>query len=148
MTTLREIFHQAPKLFFGQEGLVNINILTNLISNSSELILEPGLLLPFYVVEDRKRYELYQYELIINGFEEEEFEEFILKRTSKSTIEEIDKKIIKILSYCFIKIQMMEDDKTNFFRYIDFLKNEADLRKEMVEIFGEFSPSNIYFDFY
>ncbi|CQR24743.1 hypothetical protein BN1356_01099 [Streptococcus varani] len=148
MTTLREIFHQAPKLFFSQEGLVNINILINLISNSSELILVPGLLLPFYVGEERKRYELYQYELIINGFEEKEFEEFILKRTSKSTIEEIDKKIIKILSYCFIKIQMMEDDKTNFFRYIDFLKNEADLRKEMVEIFGEFSPTNIYFDFY
>lgn len=148
MTTLKEIFQQAPKVLFGREGLVNINVLTNLISNSSDFKLNRGLLLPFYIGEGAKRYELYQYELTINGFDEEEFEEFIFKRTSKSTFSEVDKKMVEIFSHCFIKMKTMKDDNKNFFRYIDFLKNEPNLKKDMVELFGEFSPSNIYFDFY
>lgn len=148
MSTLKEIFHQAPKVSFGKEELVNINTLINLISNCLEFSLNSGILLPFYISGDGKRYELYQYELTINGFDEEEFEEFILRRTSKSKIEDIDKKSLELFSYCFIKIQSTKDDKKNFFKYIDFLKKDANLQRDIFELFGEFSSDNLYFDFY
>ena len=100
---------------------------------------------PYYI--DRKRYELYHYELFIGkGIR---FEDFLLKKTGKKTLEEVPKHIAELRKKYFICFDEPDTDITS--QIIDYLKmllNDKNLEEEIKEVFDSYDNRNLFVEIY
>ena len=107
------------------------------------------LITPFYVKE-RMRYELYAYELYIDIVEKKDFNKYLLKYTSKKSIEEIPKDIIDRHKNCYIDLLKGEYlEIKRLLNYIEYIFTSEEIKKGIEIVFSEScNNNNIFFAVY
>lgn len=128
----------------GNEEYIHILDLKKRINSSDSILLKDCIITPYYIHKD-KRYELYQYEFLLDT-NETSFERYILEKCGKCNIDEVDKNIIALRKICFDNDFVTA--KENILKWIDFLINNKMICKEIEEIYGEFSLSNLFVAIY
>ena len=143
MIRITDIYTMTEHIVFSGEILVSvydfINILRTDIGN--QIVIEECLITPYYIEND-KRLELYQYELYVTS--ECNFEDYILKKTGKTRLEDIPDKIIKLREVCFAK----NGETKKVVDYLKFLFSNQDLRREVEQAFNTFNKKNLYIAIY
>lgn len=130
----------------GGEEMWNLCELVRCMEEDEPLpFIEECIITPYYINEN-ERYELYQYEFCAEKDNGETFDEYILRMTGKSKIEEIPEDIIRIRKICFGKIN--EDNQSGILKkikeYFYFLMNDEEVQREIKNIFEEFNINKIY----
>ena len=150
MSFLDKYISRISKRNIGGEEMLNLYELVKCIeSDRTPSLIEECIIIPYYI-DEKGRYELYQYEFCIEEMNEETFEEYILRITGKKEIEEISNNIIRIRQICYAKLggDNQGDILNKIKKYFLFLMNDEDIQREIVGIFGEFNPNKLYICIY
>lgn len=110
---------------------------------------EECLIIPYYI-HAGQRYELYEYELSISLADEQDFCQYLLKKTGKKSIQEVSESVIHLQKECHIEV-LKSDGRLPLKRvqqYIEFLCAEEDMIFQIQKIFGTFQCDNLWFSFY
>lgn len=139
MIRITEIDTVVEHIVFSGEKFVNLYDFYNVLKSNigKQIEMEECLITPYYI-QNNKRMELYQYEFCICN--EYNFEDYILKLTGKSNFEDIPEEIISLRKICFARI----DENNKLFDYLNFLFENQELRREVEQIFDNFSELNLY----
>lgn len=134
------------KINMNGEEMLNLCELVKYIEADETLLqIEECIITPYYINE-RGRYELYQYEFCVEQKDGETFEEYILRITGKKKIEEVPDNIIRIRQMCFSKIG--EDDQSSIIGkikdYFYFLISDKEVKDEIIDVFAEFNPNKLF----
>ena len=97
----------------------------------------------------KKRYELYEYELIIT-FDNEPFEDFLLKKTGKSDISGVPQEIFDLRRECYIQASQSTSQIaiSRINHYIDFLYKNPDVESKIKKVFKRFDPEFLAFTYF
>jgi hypothetical protein len=113
--------------------------------------IEDFILTPFYIT-DKLTLEIYDYELYIRCVDKPNFEKYLLNKTGKNSILEIDSKIKEKFKMCYIELEKGKDLKVEveifINKYLDYLLNSEEIRIRIEQQTGEFDSKNLYFEFY
>lgn len=128
------------------DDLIRVIDLIKAIDNRSIIVnRESAILTPYYI--DKKRYELYHYELFID--EKMTFEDYLLKKTGKKALEEVPESIVKLRKKCFISLESVNKDiEFKILEYLEMLLNDKDLSNEINGVFNSFDKKNLYIELY
>lgn len=139
MIRITEIDTIVKHIVFSGEAFINLSDFYNVLKSNigQQIEMEECLITPYYI-QNNKRMELYQYEFCICN--EYNFEDYILKLTGKGNLEDIPKEIISLRNICFASI----DEHNKLFDYLNFLFKSQELRREVEQIFDNFSELNLY----
>ena len=101
---------------------------------------------PFYILNN-KRYELYEYELIISSTES--FEQYMTIVTGQK-FETINKKVLETRENCYIELsgRNSSDITDQILKYLEYLKTNVEMQNEIKNIFNEFDESKMFFAIY
>ena len=110
--------------------------------------IEEAIIIPYYINE-KGRYELYQYEFCIQQENGETFEEYLFRVTGKNKFEEIPDSIIKVRKMCFARRDKEDSDIVKkLYDYFCFLLNDISVQNEIKSIFSEFDSKKLYICIY
>lgn len=117
---------------------------TNINVKIEDMIITP------YYINSYGVLELYDYELNIRNVEHPNFEQFLLSKTGKTNIEDINPNIVEKSKNCYIEIISPQKDISIEFlnKYIEFVKNSSEISERVFNSFNEFDTKNLYFEFY
>lgn len=114
--------------------------------NDSKIIVGDLLLVPFYIAND-KIYEIYDFELYIK-IKGECLEKYILLRTGKGDISNVDSEIVDKFKECYITLEDKLIATASIIDYINYMFNNKELKNRIYDIFGEYCINNLFFTFY
>lgn len=133
------------KLQYVGENLLKAQEILNLMnSETGGVLLEEAIITPYYI-DNRKRYELYQYEFYLTN---EGFLEFLERKTGKKP-ELVDREIFKLRAMCFANLKDGEDVVfKNIRNYFDFLLSNQDVQQEITKLFGSYEKEKLFVEVY
>lgn len=143
MIKITELASKLRHIIVSGESLINLLDFEKMLEANihREIAAEEYSIVPFYV-QDGKRMELYQYEILVSS--KYDFDDYILKLTGKKNICDISDDIASLRKMCFAKAS--DTDKLQ--EYLNFLINNQTLRKEVKSVFGRFEVSNLFLAIY
>ncbi|MBD5452839.1 MAG: hypothetical protein HDR30_00735 [Lachnospiraceae bacterium] len=150
MSFLDRYISMISKKNIGGEEMLNLHELVTCIElDKTPSLIEECIIMPYYI-DQKGRYELYQYEFRVESMNKETFEEYILRITGKKKIDDVADNIIRIRQICYAKLDRnnQNDILKKIKDYFYFLINSEDVQKEIVDIFGEFNLNNLYICIY
>lgn len=110
---------------------------------------EDCIITPYYVCGGR-RLELYEYELHIRLVDKLDFEQYLLKKTGKTKVNDISKEIIALQKNCYYEILKTEHKLSieKITKYIDYLYGNDNLKAQIQQVYDRFNIQNLMFEFY
>lgn len=149
MIHIKQIINNLDYMPWGNTELYKFTDLLNYLNsiNESEVIFDEDILLdPFYIC-NKKRYELYDFELSvrIGGCS---IDECILGMAGKKSIDEVDFNIADKLRNRYVPVTEKKLPVSRFIEYINYIFNNEELIERMYDVFGEFYTENLYFEFF
>lgn len=137
-------FSNGEELYSFVEFLGVIKNMCEDYVNTDDCIITP------YYVSEKRRMELYEYELNIRLVETLDFEKYLLRRTGKLKIDDIPREVILLQNNCYFEI-LKTDHKISIekiIQYIDFLYTNDRLKHQIRQEFEEFERERLLFAFY
>lgn len=134
----------------GKEEMLNLCDLVKCLEEDKDpFLIEPCLIIPYYI-DENKRYELYQCEFCLEQQGGETFEEYLLRMTGKSRLEEVPKRITKMRQMCFARIEIGGESNTlqKIIEWAYFLMNDDAVKSEIVNLFSEFDSKKLFVGIY
>lgn len=112
-------------------------------------ILQDVTLIPFYITPNG-RYEIYDYELNARVVKQSNRRNYLLGKTGKTSLEEIDKEVLEKLDLCYVEIVERGDSEATaqIKRYVEHLLGSPHVRDRIPEVLGRFKKENLYFEVY
>lgn len=104
--------------------------------------------MPFYI-DDKHTYELYEYQLYIHITNKPDIGQYLLKKTGKKSLTEIDKDILEKLLKC--NSETIKDKKKQIEimeGYFNYVHSNKDIKSKIEKYFGDYSDSNLYYAIY
>ena len=137
------------KMIVGGEEMLNLCELVKCMKEDKTAPeIEECIIMPYYI-DNGNTYELYQYEFCVEQEEGESFEEYIQRLTGKR-IDDIPNDVVRIRQMCFSRIG--DGGQGNTYRqiidYFIFLISDKSIRQEIIGIFSEFDPNNLFIFIY
>lgn len=139
---ITEIYSVLKVTKVGGEEYVSLTDLLRLLQEQKDIAFRELVLTPFYI--DRRRYELYQYELVMSCTES--FTQY-MERIAGRPMALIERKVKDNCRRCFIEINGRELNG-EVIKYISYLQNNSSLQNEIRGIFGEYHSENMFAAFY
>ncbi|MDL2324545.1 hypothetical protein LJC61_05275 [Ruminococcaceae bacterium OttesenSCG-928-A16] len=120
-----------------------------LTESTSAVCLQEASIVPFYIHEERV-YEIYQDELTIRKSTDGGFETYILKKTGKNRMLDIDESILNKARQLYVQIPPVQDTTSlNAIReYTKYILHSTTIKQEIAKILGTFSPQELFFEYY
>ena len=144
--TITDIYSMLKKTKISNEEFVCCDDLFNLLMIDSEITYIDCIITPYYI-SGNKRYELYEYELVMSSTES--FRQYMTIVTGRDW-ESINNDVVKTREHCYI--ELMDKDSSDItmeiVKYIEYLKNNTNLKKEIESVFGEFDFSKMFIAIY
>ncbi|MDF2884629.1 MAG: hypothetical protein K0R54_5198 [Clostridiaceae bacterium] len=111
--------------------------------------LSDTIITPFYIC-DFGVLEIYDYELNIRLVDSPNKEAFILTKTGKKSINEVNPEIVQKLTNCYLEIVKPQRVLlTNILeKYVDYVKNSPQIKERINEYLHEFDNEKLYFEVY
>lgn len=117
--------------------------------SEAEVIADDAILTPFYICE-QGILEIYDYELNIRKVNSPSTNNFILTKTGKKSLDEVDPAIEQKLKHCYIEIilpkQSLSVNKLQ--EYVNYLRNSFEVKARISDTLHEFCDSKFFFEVY
>lgn len=145
---LNKIFNDIEKC---ERGCSEYYRVTDFIRRLGEIenitIDEDVVLTPFYLLPN-STYELYDYAVYFLNVKQSQKEEYILKKTGKKSLEEIDSEIVDKLGMCYIEIMNGNSMEVmvKFKKYLAHLLNNPKVEERIPENLRPFDRRQLYFE--
>lgn len=125
-------FHDALDKISGEEVEVDDTILT-----------------PFYIC-DSGILEIYDYELNIRLVDRSNEENFILTKTGKKSINEVNPEIEQKIRSCYLELVKPQKFLSNDLlkKYVDYVRTSPEIKERIGEYLHEFDDDKLYFEIY
>ena len=122
-------------------------ILTSIVEN--EISIDDLVIVPFYITSDITL-ELYDYEFNIRIVNKPNIENYLLKKTGKKRVEDIDNDIINKTKKCYIEITPDRNSDAIFYmkEYLHYCLNNNVIRNRIENKTGCYDANNLYFEMY
>ena len=146
MSFLDKYTPMISKIIIGGEEMLNLYELVKCIeTDKTPPLIEECIITPYYINKSG-RYELYQYDFRAEQGNEETFEEYILRITGKTKLEEVPDNIIRIRKKCFTQIDVNNQSEIlkKLIEYFHFLMNDEEVQSEVIGIFAEFDIKKFF----
>ena len=124
-----------------------LSLLEVLSKLEEDIFLEDIIIIPYYIYNNRVM-ELYDYELNIRVIDKPDVEKYILQRTGKQSIKEIEPRILNKLKNCYIGLDRKNGILTTnmLIQYIHYVLDSTELQDRVEKSLGDFSESEYYFE--
>lgn len=144
MSDLKKVYDILTKKNVSQIELINVEELLLVLRQNKQISLCSAILIPFYITECGT-YELYFYELTINGLTEDDFKTYVLNKSDKQFIDDIDQSTLDVFEKCFIHLS---DDESGqkLIDYLVYISTSVAVARDIEEVFGFFDRQNLYLD--
>ena len=149
--SLNDLINSISALERSNTKYYRLNDLHNALNKmyGEEIEVDDAILTPFYIC-DLGVLEIYDYELNIRLVDQPSGETFILTKTGKKSINEVNSEIEQKLRSCYLElvkpqrfllINMLE-------KYVDYVKNSPEIKERIRENLHEFDNDKLYFEIY
>ena len=130
----------SNELFF------SCNDFFNLLKMDGDIGYIDCIITPFYI-SNNKRYELYEYELVMSSTES--FEQY-MEIVTGHKFEAVNKNVIEIRRHCYIELsdKVNSDVTAEVIEYIEYIKNSIKLQNEIKDMFDGFDDAKMFFAIY
>lgn len=117
--------------------------------SEAEVIADDAILTPFYICE-QGILEIYDYELNIRKVNSPSINHFILTKTGKKSLDEVDPAIKQKLKHCYVEILLPKQSLSvsKLQEYVDYLKNSFEVKARISDTLYEFCDSKFFFEVY
>lgn len=141
-----DICSKLKKITVSNELFFSSNDFINLLKMEGDIRYIDCIITPFYI-SNNKRYELYEYELVMSSTES--FERYMTIVTGHK-FEVINKNVIEIRRHCYIELidKVNSDVTAEVIKYIEYLRNNIRLKNEIKDIFDKFDEAKLFFAIY
>lgn len=149
MIKLKELILKQKKINqFSTEFYKLVELKNNLQKIEDEYLQTEDLtLVPFYVM-DKKRMELYEYELNIRVEKIKKPEDILLNKTGKKHIKDIPKEIILRHNVCYIQTEDGTIEKDRILNYVKYILTNLNNNKDITQNFKKYDENNLLFEVY
>ena len=150
LISLQEEFMKLNIFQIANEELYKLSDLKEKMQQGSfENFEAEDLIITPYYIDNGRLYELYAFELNIRVVGKIDFDSHLKKITGKENVEEIPEEIIDLHRHCYIeKTDSQCLSKKELQKYIFYLENSEQIRKEIQKVFSTFDKNNLYFEVY
>jgi hypothetical protein len=145
---LNKIFNDMEKCERGcSEYYKVIDFIQRLNEIENITIEEDVVLTPFYILPN-STYELYDYAVYFLNVKQSQKEEYILKKTGRKSLKEIDSEIVDKLGMCYIEIVNGDilEVMVKFKKYLTHLLNSPKVEERIPEVLRPFDRRQLYFE--
>lgn len=117
--------------------------------SEDEVLVDDAILTPFYICEQGVL-EIYDYELNIRKVTNFDINNFILTKTGKKNIEEVDLSIEQKLRHCYIEIIAPKQSLSinDLKKYVNYLRNSSEVKVRITDALHEFNDNKFFFEVY
>ncbi len=149
--SLNELLNTISALERSNTKYYRLNDLLNALNKTygEELEVDDTILTPFYIC-DLGILEIYDYELNIRLVDRPSKENFILTKTGKKSIDEVNTEIEHKLRSCYLELvkpqKSLSIDKLE--KYINYVKTSPEIKERIEEYLHEFDNGKLYFESY
>ena len=143
---ITDIYSKLETTTISNETLVACNDFYNLLKKDNDIRYIDCIITPYYI-SGNKRYELYEYELVMSSTET--FRHYMTIASGRD-FESINNNVVKTREHCYIELMNKGDSDitAEMIRYLEYLKNNINLKKEIEAVFGEFVFSKMFIAIY
>lgn len=151
MLNIKDLLKNIEKIKISNGEYYNLQIFyEKLIAINEELKLEDDIIITPYYISEGKVLEIYDYELNIRLVDKVDIDKYLLSKTGKKSIEEINEIILDKLINCYIELEECEQNKLieKIVKYIQYTVKSDELKKRIEKIYKSFDENKIYFEIY
>ena len=151
MKSLNDLLKSISTIERSNTKYYSLNDLHNVLKKmyGEKIKVDDAILTPFYICE-LGVLEIYDYELNLRLVDQPSFETFILTKTGKKSINEVNTEIERKLRSCYV--ELVKPQKfllTNMLAdYVDYVKNSYEIKERISLYLHEFDNNKLYFVIY
>ena len=150
-TTLKDLLQTMPTIKISNGVYYNLKEFNNILNRMAgqQIEVEDTILMPFYIRSSRVL-EIYDYAINIRLVDLPNEENYILAKTGKDSMNEVDADLREKLSSCYLEVIKPEKflliDGLN--ECVNYVLTSPELRKRIYDYLHEFDDNKFYFEFY
>ena len=139
---ITDIHSNLRTITISNEVYFNCNDFFELLKTENDIRFIDCIITPFYI-SNNKRYELYEYELIMSSTES--FQQYMTIVAGRQ-YESINNNVLEIRRNCYIELsdRINSDITADVIKYIEYLMDNIKLKNEVKDIFDEYDASKIF----
>lgn len=151
MRSIKSILSTVSKTNISNAEYYKINEIYNVLCDISgeQIEVNDTILTPFYIC-DLGVLEIYDYELNIRLVDRPSEENYILTRTGKTSIDDVEREIQEKIRKCYLElvhpqkllgVNMLMD-------YFEFIMSSSEIKKRINDYLHGFNEDNLFFEIY
>lgn len=151
MKSLKDLLNSISTIEMAHTKYYRLNDLYNVLNkmHGEEIEVDDTILTPFYIC-DLGRLEIYDYELNIRLVDRPSEETFMLTKTGKKNIDEVDNEIKQKLRNCYLELVKPQRfiSVNRLKNYIEYVRTSPEIKERISEYLHEYDTDKLYFENY